>query len=183
MSIAGSVHPYISQIELCSTCTPHAHVWICIDIWVRLLRLRDEDLGGAHRVLPRRTSLAVNASSPPRLVFLPGKIPALDVCSRNRTAQMGQVQVQCREHNTRCFVLRNVRLEGAGSNQQLSLSLRCPLSLRPARGHHDRPSWSACLSIETAPGTNKNGPITGPMKRRGSNRPSYLLLSPLLSIV
>lgn len=44
---------------------------------------------------------------------------------------MSQVQVQCREHNTRCIVLRNVRLEGAGSNQQLSLSLRCPLSLMP----------------------------------------------------
>lgn len=112
-----------------------------------------------------------------------GRIPTLDVCSRNRTAQMGQVQVHCREHNTWRFVLRNVSLEGVGSNQKPSLSLRCPLSLMPVSGHHDRACWSACLSIEMAPGTNKNGPITGPMKQRGSNGPSYLLLSPRLSIV
>jgi hypothetical protein len=38
----------------------------------RLRRLSDEDLGGTHRVLPRRTSLtvAVNARRLPHLVFL-----------------------------------------------------------------------------------------------------------------
>lgn len=139
------------------------------------------NLGGDHRFLPRRTSVARDLQSTPPLRSAPcscqGKIPTIDVCSRNRTAQMGQVQVQSREHNTQCFVLRNIRLEGARSNQQLNLSLRCPLSLMPLSGHHDRPSWQAFLSIETAPRTNKNGPITGPMKRPTNRRIYCYLLS------
>lgn len=131
------------------------------------LHLQDEVLGGAHRVLPRRTSLVVNAASPPCLVFLPGQTFYLDLTGAPEIGPVKWAKCKSSTENTTpgasFFVMsfwRLGRTPDALSNRPLSLPLSVSYHLGQSRlsGLLDTLHSSACLISKRAPGRTKMAP-------------------------